>query len=233
MELLTQYADLIGAVVGFVLTLMVLSYLVGDNFLFRIAIHIFIGVAAGYAVAMLLYHVLWYRLIVPLLQDPIQNLWLGVPGLLLLIWMFAKASPRLARLGNPLLAYLAGVGAATAIGGAIVGTIFPQVGASINLLDLQAARQSGSVLSSTLLKGLTILVGTLATLGYFHFGVRPVAGSASSQRPAFIENVVAPVGHFFIAVTFGVLFAGVYMAALVALIDRVRFIQEFILGLIK
>ena len=234
MELLIQYADLIGAIVGFVLTLMVLSYIFGDNFSFRLAIHIFIGVAAGYAAAILFYNVLWYRLVVPLLQDPLGNLTLGVPGLLLLAWMLTKASPRLARMGNPLLAYLAGVGAATAIGGAILGTIFPQVGASINLFDLQPIMVGGRPQYVVpFIKALFILGITIVTLGYFHFGVRPQTNPSPPQRPAIIENLIAPVGHGFIAITFGVLFAGVYMAALVALIDRVRFIWEFILGFIK
>ena len=233
MDLLIQYADLIGAIVGFTLTLMVLSYFIGDNFLFRLAIHIFIGVAAGYAAAMVLYNVLWYRIVVPLLQDPLGNLGLGVPGLLLLAWMLTKASPRLARFGNPLLAYLTGVGAATVIGGAILGTIFPQVGATINLFDLQAVRQGGGLLSTALLKGLLILVGVIATLGHFHFGARSSTDLTPPQRPAIIEKVLVPAGRFFIAVTFGVLFVGVYMAALVALIDRVRFILDFILGFVK
>jgi hypothetical protein len=235
MDLLIQYADLIGAIVGFVLTLMVLSYIIGDNFLFRLAIHIFIGVATGYAAALVLYNVLWYRILVPLLQDPlnINNLTLAVPGLLLLAWMLTKASPRLARLGNPLLAYLAGVGAATAIGGAILGTIFPQIGASINLFDLQSAQQSGIRVSEVIGKGLILLIGTIVTLGYFHFGVRPTTNPSPPQRPAIIENLIAPVGHGLIAITFGVLFAGVYMAALVAMIDRVRFIWEFVQGFMK
>ena len=48
-------ADVIGAFVGFVLTLLVFSYIFGDNVLFRIAMHIFIGVAAGYVVAISVY----------------------------------------------------------------------------------------------------------------------------------------------------------------------------------
>ena len=43
---------LIGPIVAMLLTVMVLSYLIGDNPLFRIASHLFIGVAAGYACAL-------------------------------------------------------------------------------------------------------------------------------------------------------------------------------------
>ncbi len=41
--------EIISALVGFLLTLMVFSYLIGDNPLFRIAVYLFIGVSSGYA----------------------------------------------------------------------------------------------------------------------------------------------------------------------------------------
>ena len=41
--------DLAGTILGFFLTLMVFSYVFGDNGLFRAAIYIFVGVASGYA----------------------------------------------------------------------------------------------------------------------------------------------------------------------------------------
>ena len=40
--------DLIGALLGFVLTIFIFSYIGGDNVLFRITTHLFVGVAAGY-----------------------------------------------------------------------------------------------------------------------------------------------------------------------------------------
>jgi hypothetical protein len=42
---------------------------------------------------------------------------------------------------------------------------------------------------------------------------------------------VAWVGRVFIAITFGVLFAGIYMSALTALIERLSFVLNFIRGL--
>ena len=68
LEQLSQWADPIGAVIGFILTLMVLSYIIGDNFIFRLAIHIGIGVTAGFAVVLILQNILWYQVIVPLFQ---------------------------------------------------------------------------------------------------------------------------------------------------------------------
>lgn len=220
--------DLIGLIVGFSLTLMILSYIIGDNILFRIALAIFVGVASGYAVVLIIYNVLWYQLVVPLLTAPTANLELTVPSVLLGIWLLSKSSSRLARLGNPVLAFLVGVGAATAVGGAIFGTLLPQLTASANVLDFQTVSQTDTNLVGWFMKGLLILAGTVVTLAYFHFGIRPQGEGSLPKRAPWIEKFVVPAGQAFIAVTFGVIFAGVYVAALGALIDRVRFIWDFL-----
>ena len=45
----TAYLDAAGTWVAVILTLFVFSYLLGDNALYRLAEHIFVGVAVGYA----------------------------------------------------------------------------------------------------------------------------------------------------------------------------------------
>jgi hypothetical protein len=178
---------------------------------------------------LVIYSVLWYQLIVPLLTNPTANLALTVPSALLGIWLLTKGSSRLSRFGNPVLAFLVGVGAATAVGGAIFGTILPQFNTSTNLLNLEYASPNGAGLAGWFLKGLVILIGTLVTLAYFHFGVRSQGEGSLPQRHPLIENFAVPAGQAFIAITFGVLFVGVYSAALSALIDRVRFVWDIIL----
>ena len=220
--------DLVGALVGFGLTLMVFSYVFGDNALFRIAIHIFIGVSAGYAGIVALYNVIWPQLVAPVIfGSSSERLFVLFPlvmaGLLLL-----KITPRFSALGNLSMAYLVGVGMAAAIGGAVTGTIFPQVVATTNLFALQAAQQTGGTWQYV--KGAAILFGTLTTLIYFHFGVR----KNPERKPAsnvWIEPL-AWVGQIFIAITLGAIFAGVYSAALTAFIERVYFIGDVLLPLI-
>ena len=229
--------DLVGAFAGFLLTLMIASYIIGDNGLFRLAIHIFIGVSAGFATVIVLYNVLWNQLFVPLIQSPMENALLIFPPLLLGTWLLVKASPRLAKLGNPVLAFLVGVGAATAIGGAVFGTVFPQVGAAANAFDLQAIRQSGGNQIKGLFEALVMLVGAVTTLVYFQFGVgarsrSQTASTLNSQRPAWLD-VLSKIGLFFIAVTMGVLFAGVMLAALAALIERVTAVWSFISDFVR
>lgn len=217
-------SDLIGTLLGFTLTLFVFSYAFGDNVLFRFTIHVFIGVAAGYAGVVAWYNVIWPQLIFPLISGSQFDLFfVAVPFVLSGILLF-KTSPRLSSLGNPAMAYLVGVGVAAAIGGAVMGTIFPQVSASINLFDLDIAQQGGGTLWLRLAKGSVVLVGTLTTLIYFHFGARSIAGQPP-ERQRWIEGL-AGIGQVFIAITFGVLFAGVYTAALTALIERLYFLRD-------
>jgi hypothetical protein len=209
--------DLSGALVGFLLTLMVFSYLIGDNPLYRLAIHLFIGVAAGYATIMAINTVILPRLILPLLNgERVERLLAIVP--VILGWLLlTKISPRLSPLGNLPLALLVGVAAAAAIGGAVTGTILPQVNASINLLDLQSGEGFDANLGLRLVNGGIILLGTVATLAYFQFGER--TAKTSSLR-GWLDGL-SQVGQMFIAITFGFLFAGVYSAALTALIERI------------
>jgi len=230
-----QLADPIGVIIGFVLTVMVLSYLIGDNILFRLAVHVFIGVASGYAAVLILYNVLWYQVLVPVLQafntGELQSLPAYViqvaPAIILGLWMFTKVTPGLSRWGTPVLAFLSGVGAATVVAGAVLGTIFPQVGASANMLNSQTAPPELSKLVGWFINGLVVLVGTITTLIYFHFGVKPQEEGEPVHRPLILDYL-STAGQGFIVVTLGVLFAGVYIATLSALIDRVRFLWDII-----
>lgn len=214
--------DLVGTLLGFALTLMVFGYLLGDNPLFRIAIYLFVGVSAGYTAVMVAYNILWPQLFLPLLTgNDAQRTILLVPLLLGVLLLF-KTSSRFAPLGNMPLAYLVGVGAATVVGGALLGTLLPQAGATIDLFD----RQTGPGLEfGQLLVSVFTLIGTLATVIYFQFGSRLSTARPSSSN-VVVQSIVW-VGRFFIAVTLGALFAGVYLAALAALVERLEFLVNF------
>ncbi len=236
---ISQLVEPIGLLIGFVLTIMVLSYVIGDNVLFRLAVHIFIGVASGYAAVLILYNVLFYQVLVPVAQiftagkslDFSTYVIRVVPAVILGVWMLTKASPRLARMGTPVLAFISGVGAATVIGGAVLGTIFPQVGASANLLNFQAAPTAPNGYVGWFINAMIILVGIATTLIYFQFGARRQEEGEPVHRPVILEYV-STVGKGFIVVTLAVLFAGVYIAAITALIDRIRFLWDVILHFI-
>lgn len=219
---MTLSPELITGLLSFLFTIMIFSYLLGDNPLFRIAAYVFVGVAAGYIAAVAFWQVLWPDLFYPMLfENGLQNGLLFVP-LILLVLLLMKALPRISAIGAPAMAYLVGAGAAVAIGGAVIGTLTPQAFATINAFDLRA---SSNPLQS-LFDGGLILVGVVTTLAYFHFGAR-AKDDGTLSRLAPIEWI-AWVGRIFIAVTFGALFAGVYLAALTALVDRLFSMWDFI-----
>lgn len=213
--------DLISGAIGFLLTVMVFSYLIGDNPLFRIAVYLFIGVASGYAAAVIVNNVLFAKFQSLPLNDPVQ-LAIGLIPFLFAATLLAKLSPRLSWLGTFAMAVLVGVGAATALGGALVGTLIPQAGAAMEAMN------SRSLLD--LLEGGVMLAGTIATLAYFQFGAKR-ASDGTVKRNAILE-ALAWLGRIFIAVTLGVLFAGVFMAALTAMIERLSSIINFVSSLL-
>src|SRR5678815_1424304 len=123
--------EIISAFIGLILTLMVFSYLIGDSPLFRIAIYLFIGVSSGYAAAVIVRSVLLPRL--SLLQtNDFNQLLLTVIPLLLSVTVLAKLSPRISWIGSFAMALLVGVGAATALSGAVIGTLIPQSRAAMD-----------------------------------------------------------------------------------------------------
>jgi hypothetical protein len=219
--------EVIWAIIGFLLTVMVISYLAGDNPFFRLATYLFIGVTAGFITLSVLTQVLWPRLVLPLMSGNIQEIGLTLVPLVLSLLMLLKISPRLARLGNIPLAYLVGIGAAVTISGAIFGTLFPQVIGTINLFDLQAGVSQNRAPEGQFLIGLFILAGTVTTLMYFYFGARSAVPNQPPRRSGFIETL-AQGGQVFIGITLGALFAGVYSAALSALIERAASILNLI-----
>ncbi len=218
--------ELISAFVGLILTLLVFSYLIGDNPLFRFAIYLFIGVSSGYAATAVWHNVLMPRLFSRL--DDLDQLILLVVPLILGISLLAKLSPRISWLGNFAMAVLVGVGAATAVGGALIGTLLPQAEAAMNMFDPGAP--GGGSFFARLFQGGVMLIGTVLTLASFHFTLgRADDGAAKSNR---ILDGLAWAGRLFLAITLGVLFAGVYMAALTAMIERLSSLINFIRQLI-
>jgi len=220
--------EIISALVGLLLTLMIFSYLIADNPLFRIAVYLFIGVSSGYAATVVVNYVLMPRLS-SLQANDINQLILAILPLLFGVTLLAKLSPRISWIGNFAMAVLVGVGAAAAVGGALIGTLLPQAQAAMNAFDLGAESGNPNPILQ-LFEGGVMLTGTVLTLASFHFTTGRAADGTSRRNP--ILEGIAWFGRIFIAITLGVLFAGVYMAALTAMIERLSSVINFIRSLI-
>ena len=207
--------DLFGTMVGAVLTLLVFSYLLGDNPLYRLALHLFVGVLVGYSFSILLRDVVYGMVLTQLRQNPLVVLPLAF-GLLLLFKYF----PRRAYIGNYPMAYLVGVGAAVALGGALLGTLVPQIGATGRSWSSDVT----GLFRLGILDGFLIVFGTILTLMAFTFTAQGEQGLAGLWSR--VVKASGGVGRFFLIVTFGVAFAGAVTASLSIFIGRVQYVFE-------
>ena len=225
--------DLVGIIVGLFLTLSIFSYIFGDNGLFRLATHIFIGVSAGYLALISWTNIIWPKLLAPAANwDGTTNTILPITvPLVLSLMLLGKLVPKLSTIGSPVMAYLAGAGAAVAIGGAITGTLIPQVISTINVGDLSSFMKEKDLFWPQIIEGAIIIAATISTLIFFQFSARK-GTSGELKRGAGIESI-ARIGKFFIAITLGALFGGVLTAALSALVERWHWIYLSLLALIQ
>ncbi len=201
--------QLIGTVVAVILTLMVYSYLIGDNPLYRLAQNIFVGVSVGYITLVVIYNV-----IMPFVGRTLQDrLWLDrvLPLLALLLGLllwFKVARPRNV-FSNAVLAIIVTTAAALGLGGTLVGTLLPQMQAT--MLPL-----SGDLY--TIVGNIVIIGGVIVSLGYFYFTAKP-----DGTRTA-TAGYVATAGRWFMMVAFGTLFGFAVTSFFALLADRIRFL---------
>ncbi len=226
----TNLVDLAGTLVAVVLTLVVFSYLLGDNILYRLAEHIFVGVAIGYAAVVAFHSILASKLFGPMVDaigdgDWQRLLLLAIPlvlGLLLLV----KPLRATRWLGSLSIAFLLGVGAALAISGALLGTLLPQVDATANLTHYTARWGTGLGLFS----GFVVLVGTIGVLLHFHFSAGK-GGRLAQVRDALVQ-AWGGAGRWFILIAFSAILATTFVSRLSLLVGRVQFLLDSIRGLL-
>ncbi len=208
----------IGLWAGLVLSLMVFSYLLGDNFLYRLAVAVFVGMAAGFIAVATVEGVLipWFQstALSASASPPLRVA--GLLPLLLGILLLMKTSPRLGRIGNLALAFLIGVGSAVAIVGALTGTLLPLASATS-----QSVR-------GDLLNGFLVVLGVVSSLIYFHYLARRAPDGTA--RRALSIRFFGALGQGFIMITLGALYAGAILTGLAIFSDRIAFILARIGG---
>jgi hypothetical protein len=226
--------DIIGPLFAVILTLMVFSYIFGDNVLFRLATHIFVGVAVGYAIIAVLYGV-WHKFFIPAVQaGDTQNIVIVLPAVLLSAFLILKIRPQQSKiasaLGNIPLALVLGVGTALAIGGALFGTLLPQTTATMNIsLNLNHYPDTDNQVGLVLwLNNIIIMLGTIGTFFYFTFAVR-AHGLLGGFREGFVR-FWAGMGRLMIIFTLAALFANTFSSRVALLISRLVFLTSSVTG---
>lgn len=219
--MIAEMLDVAGLVLGAVLTLLIFSYLLGDNPLYRLALHLFVGALVGYSFGIVLHEVLLKITLGQLQSYPI----LLVPLVMGLWLFFFKSIPKLAYMGNFVLAFLIGVGTAVALSSALMGVIIPQIEATGRALSFP----SPAPFRLGLLDGLLVVVGTVCTLMAFNFTARKQQGLTGVW--ARLVGMMMWIGRVFLLFAFGVSFAGALTASLSIFIGRMQYVIDILVDL--
>ncbi len=215
----------IGLWAGFVLTLMVFSYLLGDNFLYRLAVYVFVGLAAGFVTIVTLESVIlpWLNATMFSSDGGLGGIVIGALPLLLAGLLLLKTlSPRLGRLGSIALAFVIGVGAAVAVTGAIFGTLLPLAAAT-------AAPRPAAVPHGGIVNTLLIFAGVACTLVYFQYLSRRSPLTGRVRRNLLVRSM-SVVGEGVLVITLGALYGGAILASLTIFTERIGFLLARVAG---
>lgn len=205
----TDAAGVAGTWVAALLTIVVFGRLLGERRIFALAQYLLAGLATGYLVILAVREVLVPRLLDPLLNDPGGRpaLWLAVP--LVIAMAGAGYLPRRVA-GVPVAILLGGI-AAFGLGGAVVGTILPQLASGI----------VGPGRAATVVNGLiALLVSALVLVSFLHGAPRRrlSAGAAAAGRWLVIGGLGAWLGYLLVS-------------RLALLVDRIGFLMFDWLGI--
>ena len=203
-------ADGIATLVAAIATIVVLGGLLGERRVFGWSQHLFAGLVTGYLVLLAITEVIVPRIVVPLAEAPGDRieLWLAA-GLV----VSAAGAPWLPRLVSAVpISIAVGALAAFALGGAVIGTILPQVTATLVRPDVDV--------TTTVSMAAAVVVTGLVLIGFVHGAPRGriVGGAASLGRWLMLGGIGGWLGYLL-------------FSRLVLLVDRVSFLVGDWLGL--
>jgi hypothetical protein len=208
---------LISGGIAALLTLIVLSRIFGDSPIFRAAQYLFVGVSLGYV-----FVVLYYQALLPNTERMLLSIVRGdlpaaliqaVPFILMLLLIPRIAGPlRLSWLANFPLGLIFGVGVGLSLVGALIGTIIPQVLATITVPAGDLAALIGAIV---------LLIGIIVTLNAFFFTTTDDSSSGRFIRAS------GRIGRGILLITFGFFLAGALVTYLTALNERFNFLVGF------
>ena len=207
----TEPIDQLATWIAALVTLVVLGGMLGERRLFAWSQHLLAGLATGYLALLAITEVIVPRLVEPLAADPG-----GRPELLLGLGLVAvtAATPWLPRIvGAVPLSIAIGSLAAFALGGAVVGTLLPQIAAAV-------ARPEDGV-AATVVSAAAAVVTGLVLVGFLHGTPRGrvLAAAAGGGRWLLLAGIGGWLGYLL-------------LSRLVLLIDRLAFLLGDWLGLL-
>lgn len=213
-------SELLGLVVGAIITVALGSYLIGDNIVYRWVLAILVGAGVGYALGVVLNYLWWDWFLKGMREAQTMTARIRyVVPMLLGALLLLKAFPRISHWGNISMGAMLGVGSAVAVSGALLGTLIPQIEAT----GMAIVSQDGVFV------GVLSIIGTICAL--FVFTSFPFHKWPRIFRAAITG--IQGVGRFFIIIGLSMAFTGAITSALTLLVDRLwEFVKliELIMG---
>ncbi len=203
--------DVLMTSAAFVLTLLIFSYLLGDNPLFRLAVYLFVALAAAFTTI-----VTFESVIFPLILAVQDGNVTGQESLDVVLLLVAAAlilipSPKRFPVRRVALAFLIAVGAAVAVVGVTAGTLLPFV------------LSTGTRVADNPLNGAIVIIGVITSLLSFQYLARQqLDGSIVRGR---FTAVMSGIGQVFIAVTLGAVYGAAILTSLTILTERLSFLM--------
>ena len=197
--------EIIGVWFLVLMTLSILSYLVGDNPFYKAAEHIFVGVSAGYVFAITWWDQVWPNLFGRLFPDFVDagfdfNLLYIVP-LILGIFMLCRLIPSLSWLARISIGYIVGMAAGL--------KMYVFMNSNI-LMQIQNSAIDFSKNGWEIFNHILILFGVISALIYFFF----------SKEHKGVIGKVSKIGIYFLMIKFGASFGFAVMGRISLLIGR-------------
>ena len=236
-DAVSPFVDTLGIWVGAFLTLAVFSFLYRDNPIYKVAEHIYVGIAAGYY----FYQAFRTTIYPNLFQHAIEganNLMAGDGAMWTTQWrwgalvlgllVLARLVPKVSWISRWPMALVVGAFAGLNLLGyaeanladQIAGTMVPLFGRSqyapYELLPFFPSFGQQASQPSTL-NHLVLVVGVISVLTYFFF----------SRERGRATNMLGAVGIWFVMITFGATYGSIVLARISLLIGRVYDLMDY------
>jgi len=207
-------AEGVGTWIAAAMTLLMLSAAWGESRASRLGMALLAGSAVGYAAAVAWHTVVWPRILL-VRADPLAH-WPLLVWFVLGVLLLARGLSSASWLSSISLGYLFGVGAALAVGGALMGTLVPQVRAAVGAV---APGDGGWAVANALILALAT-GGVLFRFAYTGWSGKGALGKAWAR----LVGAWGKLGYLFILVAMGALMAAIALMALALLAARLEFL---------
>lgn len=202
----------VGTVVAMICTLAIFSLVFRENAFYRLFEHIFIGLAAGYSLQIVIREVIDPLFFRPVFYDGKWWLIWAALGGVMFYFVYSKKLNWISRIP---IGIIMGMSAGQVFQ-MYSSTMFPQLEKSFLPLNPYALSETGAVIGwAGVLNNFIFIVVMLAVMSYFFFSFK--------QENRFIK-FSASSGRALLMIAFGALFGATIMARLSLLYDRLHFL---------